>query len=82
MGTTRKNIRKDRPSDQTDKKCNGTIVIHKVNDGSGKTRNYRSKGDRLGWVLIKEAKTVSLEHALSSGKVVCHNLNYEPLLVP
>lgn len=54
----------------------------KDSEGLVKTRTYRSKGDRLGWVSLKEAKSVNLERALSSGEVVRRNSNFEPLLVP
>lgn len=30
MGTTIKNIRKDKPSNKTDKKCNDSKTIHKA----------------------------------------------------
>ena len=55
----------------------------KLNKSKGSvTRAFRSKGDRLGWVSLKDAETVNLEKALSSGRVVSKKTNFEHLLVP
>lgn len=49
---------------------------------SKKSTSYKTKGDRLGWVSLKEAKSVSLEKALSDGKEVHFKSDKTPLLVP
>ena len=56
--------------------------FRKLNSKSSTARTFRSKGHRLGWVSLKEAKTVSLENVLSSGKVINQESNFEHLLVP
>ena len=56
--------------------------FRKLNSKSSTSRTFRSKGNRLGWVSLKDAKTVSLENVLSSGKVINQESNFEHLLVP
>lgn len=43
--------------------------------------SVKSKGERLGWVSIKDAKPVKLREILSEGEVV-DVINQKPLLVP
>ncbi|MDT0678832.1 hypothetical protein [Autumnicola musiva] len=49
-----------------------------------KSTSFKTKGDRLGWVSVREAKSVSLKKALSDGKEVVHfnKSDKTPLLVP
>jgi len=56
--------------------------FRKLSSKSSTSRTFRSKGNRLGWVSLKDAKTVSLENVLSSGKVVNQESKFEHLLVP
>ena len=41
----------------------------------------KSKGERLGWVSVKDAKPVKLRNLLKDGEVVNVQTNH-PLLVP
>lgn len=43
--------------------------------------SVKSKGERLGWVSIKDANPVKLREILSEGEVV-DVTNQKPLLVP
>ena len=42
----------------------------------------KSKGDRLGWVSVKNARNVDLKVVLSNGQVAKFKTNRAPLLVP
>ena len=48
---------------------------------SRKSKGRRSKGDRLSWTPLKDAKHVGLVSELTSSKVVHSNSNFDPLLV-
>ncbi|MAZ72975.1 MAG: hypothetical protein CMC70_07485 [Flavobacteriaceae bacterium] len=58
------------------KKNRNQVKSHKENTP------LRSKGDRLGWVSLKEAKSVSLSSVLAEGEVVRVDRYSTPLLVP
>jgi hypothetical protein len=56
--------------------------FRKLNSKSSTSRTFRSKGNRLGWVSLEDAETVSLENLLSTGKVINQKTRFEHLLVP
>jgi hypothetical protein len=56
--------------------------FRKLNSKSSTSRTLRSKGNRLGWVSLEDAKTVNLENVLSSRKVINQKSKFEHLLVP
>ena len=49
---------------------------------SYKSKNIRSKGERLGWLSFEEAESVDLKKVLTNGEVVEINQDNKPLLVP
>ena len=46
------------------------------------TSNSESKGVRLGWVSLKDAKIVKLEEVLTEREEVRFDHSFRPLLVP
>lgn len=48
------------------------------------SKKNKSKGERLGWTRVKEAKKVELSEVLSpkKGRVVKHTTHQNPRLVP
>ncbi len=45
--------------------------------------NVKSKGQRLGWVSLKDAKTITLDpSSVQAGEVVRRRTKSSPLLVP
>jgi hypothetical protein len=47
-----------------------------------KSKNLRSKGDRLGWLSLKETKSVDITKVLVNGEVIKINKDNQPILVP
>lgn len=54
--------------------------LTRVSNKSG--RSLDSKGERLGWASIKNARSENLDLLLSEGKFLKVNSKREPLLVP
>lgn len=54
---------------------------NRVHSKKSKSSTVRSKGERLGWESIKDAKPVKLHNLLSDGEVIDVQ-NKQPLLVP
>ena len=66
MGTSRKNTRNK---------------VHGKNC-SVRPKRIRFKGDRLGWVAIKNVKSINLSNISTKGEEVSFKDNNNPLLVP
>lgn len=61
----------------------GTIKKYKKQlNNSYKSKNIRSKGERLGWLSFEEVEMVDLKKVLTKGEVVEINQDNKPLLVP
>lgn len=60
------------------------MIKYNCKNKTKKSLPYRSKGERLDWVSIKDAKSVSLSSVLHNGKVVSpSSMNKKsPILVP
>lgn len=49
---------------------------------SYKSKNVRSKGERLGWLSFEDAESVDLRKVLTNGEVVELRQDNRPMLVP
>lgn len=58
------------------------MIKYNCKNKTKKPLPYKSKGERLGWVSIKDAKSVSLSSVLHDGKVVSPSSMKRPILVP
>ncbi len=59
--------------------------VNKYNEKSKnalKSKKLRSKGERLGWLSLKETKSVDITKVLVKGEVIKINKDNQPLLVP
>lgn len=49
---------------------------------SYKSKNVRSKGERLGWLPFEDVEPVDLRKVLTNGEVVKLSKDNQPMLVP